>query len=773
MPILGLHLRDVREALLAKSSCFFGAVTAVVLATLSAAAQVPLVNQGLIPVSTAPGSKGFTLTVNGTGFKSTAVVNWNGSPRLTEVISSSQLHATINASDVSTAQTGFVTVTNPPPGGGTSNVVFFPVTTESSTIGMAISQPFPNAVNVVVGDFNNDGKLDVAWTDRSGNLYASLGNGKGGFQTAIQSTGFLIPLEMLTGDFNGDGKLDIVAVDCCGDVRVMLGNGDGTFNVSWTYRASGGGNLIATADFNGDGKLDLYLMEYDLGEQWFEILTGNGDGTFNYPTVLNYTSYFPQSPAIGDFNGDGNLDLAIPESAGSLPIDIFLGNGQSGFQESGMVGADLGSAFALTADMNLDGKLDLLAASGCIWLGAGNATFTEAGCSNGYYAVGIGDFNGDGKLDTLLFDESIPAQVTIDLGAGDGTYLSDFQFTPPTVGGLAVGDFNNDGKLDVITASGYLLLQTTVDLMPFSLAFGSENVGTTSAAQTATLTNVGTTVLAINKISITGANAASFAETSACGMKLAAGASCAISVTFAPKTGGSLVAALSVSYKGTASPQTVGLSGSGLAAPTVSLLPAGLTFATQLVGTSSGSQTATFTNTGDQAVTISGITASGDFSETNNCPSSLMVGGSCTIQVTFVPTAAGAASGTLSVTDDAANSPQKATLSGSGTVITVSPVGVNFGDQEVGTTSGSAAVTLTNSGAGAVSISRISITGADAGEFSETNKCGKSLAAHSSCTIRVTFKPATIGALTASVSVTDNGGASPQNVSLTGTGTGN
>jgi len=758
---------------LIKSCWLAGAVTVVVLVGLSAMAQVPLVNQGLIPVSTAPGSKGFTLTVNGTGFTPGAVVNWNGSPRLTEVISSSQLRATINVSDVSQAQTGFVTVTNPSAGGGTSNVVFFPVTTESSSVGMAITQPFPNAINVVVGDFNHDGKLDVAWADASGNLYVSLGNGKGGFQAAIQSTGFLIPSEMFTGDFNGDGKLDIVGSDY-GNITVMLGNGDGTFNVGWTYHSFDGGVHIATADFNQDGKLDLYATEQDLGEQWFEIFMGNGDGTFNSPGVLNYTSYFGGSPAIGDFNGDGTLDLAIPvPNNPEDEVAIFLGDGKGNFQESGMFGVN-DYPVVLTADMNQDGDLDLLAFSGCIWLGSGNATFAEAGCSKGYYPTAIGDFNGDGKLDTVLFDAALPLPLAIDLGAGDGTYLSDFQFPLSTIiAGAAVGDFNNDGKLDVVTSNGYLLLQTTVDLTPFSLAFGSENVGTKSAQQTATLTNVGASALPINKISITGVNAASFGEANSCGTKLAAGASCAISVNFAPKTSGSLVAVLSVSYKGTASPQTVGLSGSGLAASTVSLLPAGLTFATQLVGTSSTAQTATLTNTGDQAVTISSIAASGAFNETNNCPSSLVVGGSCQIQVGFVPTAAGAASGMLSVTDNAANSPQQVTLSGTGTVITVSPVGVNFGDQEVGTTSAVAAITLTNSGAGAVSISRISITGTDAGDFSETNKCGKSLAAQSSCTIRVTFKPAATGALAASVSVTDNGGGSPQSVSLTGTGTGN
>ncbi len=217
--------------------CYFVGA-AMVLVALSAMAQVPLVNQGLIPASKAPGGKAFTLTVNGAGFAPTAVVNWNGSPRLTEVISSGQLKVTINASDVSAVKTASVTVTNPAPGGGTSNVVFFPVTTPSASIGMAISQPFPNATNVVVGDFNNDGNLDVAWTDNVPNFYISLGNGKGGFQPAIKNTGFpVFTSQMFTGDFNEDGKLDIVMASY-GSIAVLLGNGDGTFKAGWTYNSS-------------------------------------------------------------------------------------------------------------------------------------------------------------------------------------------------------------------------------------------------------------------------------------------------------------------------------------------------------------------------------------------------------------------------------------------------------------------------------------------------------------------------------------------------------
>jgi hypothetical protein len=747
-----------------------------------AAAQnnaVPFLTQSLNPASAAPGSKAFTLTVNGTGFASSAVVNWNGSTRLTEVISSSQLKATINASDVSKPQTAWITVTNSAPGGGTSNVIFFPVRGESASIGMAISQPFAGASAVVVGDFNNDGKLDVAWATE-GTLNVSLGNGNGTFQPPITTSGFENP-QLVTGDFNGDGNLDIVAAASDG-FWVLLGNGDGTFTTSFTADPFDGGNDgIAVADFNQDGCLDILAGGWQLDEAFFRIYTGNCDGTFTgsleYQTgVLGEqgSGVTPGDPAIGDYNKDGHLDLAVggyPNSAFG-EIEIFLGGRGGYFSQSNTLAVY--SVNVTTADVDKDGKLDLITDSGCVLLGNGNGTFQPCiALPAGGEIDGIGDFTGNHRLDVASNEADVPPGVAINLGAGNGTFPSVVTFTGPTAGHApgAIGDFNNDGKLDVVTPTGYLLLQTTVDLTPIALSFGNQNVGTSSAAQIATLTNVGASSLAIGKIGITGKGGKSFGQTNDCGSSLAAGASCTVSATFAPTFGGPVTASLEVSYKGAGSPETVALSGTGLKSPTVSLLPSSLSFTAQSIGTTSPAQTATLTNTGDQTVTISNLVVSGSFTESNNCPSSLGVSGQCQIQIVFTPTTSGTVGGVLSVTDDASGSPQQVSLSGVGTAITLLPTAVNFGSQNIGTSSPAAPITLSNIGTTAVGISSISITGADPRDFPEANNCGSALSGNASCTIEVRFRPTAAGARSAAVSITDSGGASPQTVPLSGTGT--
>ena len=209
--------------------------------------------------------------------------------------------------------------------------------------------------------------------------------------------------------------------------------------------------------------------------------------------------------------------------------------------------------------------------------------------------------------------------------------------------------------------------------------------------------------------------------------------------------------------------------------PSATVLPAGLTFSTQAVGTTSATETVTVKNTGTTTLAISGITIAGtdhaDFAQTHTCGSSLGAGASCSISVTFSPTASGTRTAILSVTDNAAGSPQKVSLSGIGTTAKLSPTSFNFGAVATGTTSLAKTVTLTNVGTTTLTISGIAISGVNVSEFAQTHTCGSSLLAGASCSISVTFKPTTAGTRAAALDVTDNAAGSPQTVSLTGIGT--
>src|SRR5207253_430701 len=166
-------------------------------------------------------------------------------------------------------------------------------------------------------------------------------------------------------------------------------------------------------------------------------------------------------------------------------------------------------------------------------------------------------------------------------------------------------------------------------------------------------------------------------------------------LTFTPTAAGSRTASVSVNDNAAGSPQTIALSGTGTA-PGVSFTPTSLTFASQQVSTTSGAQGVTLTNSGSTALTISSIgitgTNSGDFAQTNTCPISpntLAASGTCTINVTFTPTAAGSRTASVSVNDNAAGNPQTIALRRTGMAIWVSftPTSLTFASQQVSTTS--------------------------------------------------------------------------------------
>ncbi len=308
---------------------------------------------------------------------------------------------------------------------------------------------------------------------------------------------------------------------------------------------------------------------------------------------------------------------------------------------------------------------------------------------------------------------------------------------------------------------------------PTSLTFASQTTGTTSAAQTVTLSNTGNAAL-----TITSSIAASgdFAEANTCGSSVAAGANCTIGVTFTPTASGTRTGTLSITDNASGSPQTISLTGTGTApTTTASLSVTSLTFASQTVGTTSAAQTVTLTNTGSATLTITSISASGDYAETDTCGTSVAVGANCTISTTFTPTASGTRTGTLSIADNTSGSPQSVSLTGTGAaasapVVSLSASSLTFTSQTVGTISAAQTVTLANTGNASLNLTSIAVTGTNSGDFAQTNNCGSSVAAGANCTISVTFTPTAPGTRSSSLSITDNASGSPQSVSLTGTG---
>lgn len=404
---------------------------------------------------------------------------------------------------------------------------------------------------------------------------------------------------------------------------------------------------------------------------------------------------------VGDFNGDGILDIAeIVGTYPNLQLQILLGNGDGTFQTgAGYSGFSSSAPLIFAADLNGDNKLDLvileivnsyppLQGTVTVLLGNGDGTFRPATIYPISGALGGGalsDVNADGKLDVILSNstDTVPS-TTIMLGNGDGTFQSPIVLPIPANGSIAAEDFNNDGTLDlaIATAPGLLaLLQETPlpSLSPSSLTFADLAVGTTSSLQGITLTNTnnGTGPLSISTIAIAGAAPGDFSQTNNCPPSLVVGASCQIGIKFTPTVTGVGSASLAITDNAPGSPQSVPLSGTG-ATPLAQLSPSSLNLGVLTVGSTSSPQLVTLVNAGS-TLTISSIGINGsdasDFAESSNCGSTIAEGASCQIKVTFTPTASGARSAALTVSDNAPGSPQTVALSGTGQDFSLAPKG--------------------------------------------------------------------------------------------------
>jgi hypothetical protein len=328
----------------------------------------------------------------------------------------------------------------------------------------AVSYPTGDSpYSVAIGDFNGDGKPDLAAVNNFDATISILrGMGDGSFQSGRTLRACDNAQAISAADLNGDGRVDL-AVVCPGvhhaGVVVLLNSATGFLPRQSYASGSQGPNSLVVVDFDGDGILDLAVGEG--GSVAF--LKGNGDGSFQSPELYDANGPI-NSVAAGDLDGDGNLDLAVADGTGG--VDILLGNGDGSFRPAMPVFVGTAVRSVAVGDFDQDGNLDLVTANcsteGCsisnrtdniatVLMGNGDGTFQPPVA----YTVGltprsvvVADFNGDGVLDVAVAVSL--GRVTVMLGHGDGTFPVLDHFSAGNAPWfVAAGDFNRDRAIDL------------------------------------------------------------------------------------------------------------------------------------------------------------------------------------------------------------------------------------------------------------------------------------------------------------------------------------
>ncbi len=549
---------------------------------------------------------------------------------------------------------------------------------------------------VVTADFNGDGNADLA-VDGGANhgVQILLGDGHGNF-TAVPPFTSGGPVTMAVGDFNRDGNPDLAIVlsGSPNSVAVMLGKGDGNFIFTTPPPNTSGAFDLAVGDFDGDGFPDLAIrITGGTNPETLSIEINQQNGTFSQlvsyglPSDNNITP--PHSLVIADIDNDGKADIVasatLPDSANSSLSDFvlvsMLGTGDGHFGAPSVTRtADHTSIYAIaTADFNGDGKADVAIVNDvetAIFISNGDGIFTEAttvaenpAINPANDVVTIGDFDGDGVPDLAqvnsnlnvasiyLTSRSTSSKVNFNSltvpGTGthniEASYSGDSSFVGSTSTAVGVPASPISTALALTSSASSVAFGTpvvlTATLTPsqyLSLVTSGEPVTFTSGTSTLGTANLSSGAASLNVTSLP-AGANNFTASYAGDSFFAAAASPSITVTVANPL------------------------------PIAALAPSSLTFPSQTVGSTSVAQSITLTNTGAVPLVISGVAINGSFSQTNTCGTGVPSGQTCTFAVTFTPTADGAATGSLVISDNAAGSPQTVALSGTGASLSLTP----------------------------------------------------------------------------------------------------
>lgn len=680
----------------------------------------------------------------------------------------------------------------PPPPPGSSSVVYASLLGGSqSDQALSIAVDTSNPANAYVTGLTQSPDLIPSSGVTNSPFQSSLGTGatQNGFFGVINQSAGTPSLQYITY-LGGSGTDAAQSVAIVSPTQVYVAGNATSINFP---------SLCTLQGFSGTQ--DAFLAEFNPSVGGSSSLVG--------ATFLGGTATAEANAVGTDSSGDAILfgDTLSPD----YPL---AGNPQTGFQPictscQPSTGTPQSDAFLTKVTMGNAGCVVFypsVAAFGSFADGSSsppiNVQVTNTGNSN--LDVNSVTVTTGNSTDFSLSNDSC---LTNPLIAPNGTCDFSITFTPSSLGPEATEvQIADDGvgspQTLNLTGTGTGIGAT---LSPgSSLNFPSTPFAGISVEQTISLTNTGQDNLLIPAApQIQGTNSTDFefGSSNTCGasssVPIVPGGTCTIALQFAPNepnppAGGETLSAQDVftlqdAVNNATQVITISLSGTEIpATPAIVFSPTSLTFGSENVGSPTASQPITITNTGTAALSISNITINGtnaaDFSQTNTCPvppaTVAQNGGSCTVSVIFKPTVAGPRSATLSVSDNAASSPQTIALSGTGTAagVSLTPSSLTFAGQNPGTPASSPqTVTLQNTGNGALTISSISITGADAADFSRTDNCpqgpGATLNAGSACSIAVTFAPTTTGARSASLSVADNAAPSPQTVSLSGLGT--